>query len=296
MSACRQIGPKDGNTFPKSRMQKLGEKKKLQANEFSPTLLSGSRGFTLIELLVALAVLALLVVILMGIVDSASKLWRDNENRADSYREARAALNIMERDFRNALGGTNQNYFRLNTNAFPLLADAEKNTNYASAVFFLSAQPAAAQSSTQNKSDVCQVGYFVAYGKTSMSPAAQSESSLNIYRFFLSSDPAFQALTNALIVPFPGNLTPTDANVELLARNIKSLKIVGLDTNGLPYVAGTNSALPPLVQIEITALNNDTAKKLRTKSDWTNSPSGLQTVIEQVQQSFTTRVRILNTK
>jgi prepilin-type N-terminal cleavage/methylation domain-containing protein len=250
--------------------------------------------FTLLELLVALAVLALLITVLMGLVDSAAKLWRESEARVDAYREARAALNVMQRDLRNAVATTNQNFFRLNTDAYAQLADAEKNTNYASAVFFLSAQPANAQASGQNRSDVCQVGYFLAYGKTSMSPAAQTEQTMNLYRYFLSSDPTFQAFTNTNSPPFNANLTPTDLNVELLARNIKSIRLTARDTNGLPYVAGTNSALPPLVEIEMIALNQDAAGKLRTKSDWTNSTGNLQRITEQAQQTFQTRVRVPN--
>ncbi|MFV0415202.1 MAG: type II secretion system protein, partial [Chthoniobacterales bacterium] len=58
---------------------------------FSPRTLS-RRGFTILELLVAITILSVLVVLLLSMLDNTTKLWRTNENRVESYREARAAL------------------------------------------------------------------------------------------------------------------------------------------------------------------------------------------------------------
>ncbi len=253
------------------------------------------QAFTLIELLVAMAVLALLVVLLMGIVESASKLWRDSESRVDSYREARAAVSIMSRDLRNSLAGANVNNVRLGTNAFALLSDAEKNTNTAGAIFFLSSQARNAQQSGANKSDICQVGYFLAYGKTSMIPGPGSEASMNLYRFFLSSDATFSRLTNSPSAPFMTGLTPTDPNVELLARNIKSLRIQALDEKGSSYTPTASCATSPIVEINITALNRNVAAKLRSRTDWTNTQGAIGEEIMRNQQDFSTRVRLVNT-
>jgi len=270
----------------------------MQESHPSPSAKSAvknSPAFTMLELLVAMAVFSLLIVLLLGMVDGATKLWRGTENRVEAYREARAALGIISRDLRNALAGTNTNYILINTPAFDLLSDAEKNTNSAGAIFFLSAQPPGAQASS-NKSDVCQVGYFLAYGNTTMISGPLAESSMNLYRYFLSSDATFAKLTNGSLPVFRGSLTPTDADVELLARNIKSFRVSGLGTNGTAYTPTPNAPLPSLVQIEVTALNQETAKKLTTKTMWTHATGGLTNVVNQNQQTFTTRVRLPKTQ
>ena len=41
-------------------------------------------GFTLLEMLVSIVVLAIVVIAMMALVESATKLWRDNEGRTDA--------------------------------------------------------------------------------------------------------------------------------------------------------------------------------------------------------------------
>lgn len=279
----------------------LGVKRKFKTyhhpnpvNLVNPVQKFNLHAFTVLELLVAMTVFAILVVMLMGMVDSGTKLWRANENRVDSYREARAALGIISRDLSSALAGSNAGHFLINSDAYPLLSNAEKNTNSAGALFFLSAQPAGAQEPGANKSDVCQVGYFLAYGNTSMVPSGQGESSMNLYRYFLSSDATFALLTNSPV--FPSGLTPTDPRVELLARNIQQFRIQALGTNGSPHLPTAAAPLPPVVQVEIVALNQETAKKLIGKSQWTAPAGNLSNVIAGNEQTFTTRIRLPRTR
>ena len=54
-----------------------------------------SGAFTLLELLVSTAVLALLVVILAGIVNQASSVWRRTTAKAEQFREVRAGFEAM---------------------------------------------------------------------------------------------------------------------------------------------------------------------------------------------------------
>ncbi|MEI6071598.1 MAG: prepilin-type N-terminal cleavage/methylation domain-containing protein [Verrucomicrobiae bacterium] len=247
--------------------------------------------FTLLELLVAMVVFALLLVMLLGMVDTSAKLWRDGEGRVDSYREARAALGVMSRDLGNLVATTNTGQFLLKSNAHQLVpAIAGITTN--SAVFFLSALPAGAQDPASNRSDVCQVGYFLAFGKSSGASNAPVNT-MNIYRYLLSSDPAFHRLTNPSPPLFPGDLaTAGDPRVELLARNITSLTLIAYTAtnNSLTNFDSTNTPIPDLVEIRISAVNQDTAKKLGgNMADWTdpNSPA-----IRAAVQSFSTRIKI----
>ena len=110
-------------------------------------------------MLVSLVVLALLVFAMTALVESVTRLWRDSEGRIDACREARAAFAIMARDLRNAVVSSNVISIRFN------LQSGAAGTNYGSNVFFLASLPSAAQD-TNSKSDVCEIGYFLALDRT----------------------------------------------------------------------------------------------------------------------------------
>ena len=260
--------------------------------------------FTIIELLVAMAVMSVLLVLLLNMVDSATKLWRENENRVDAYREARAALGIMSRDLRNALtGATNTNQFLVNSTAFPKVpSSAYTNADTASSIFFLSALPKSAQerypNGDYNKSDVCRVGYFMAFGKSS-SATNSPINTMNIYRFISSSDDTFATLQAVgSSSPFTNNLNITsDKNVELLARNVTrfTAKAYTLTNNALVnFVASTGTPMPDVVELSISAINQDTGKKLGGSfSDWTSTNSATYTnLVGRAEQTFTTRINL----
>ena len=242
--------------------------------------------FTLLELLVSMAVLAVLAVVLLAIVESGTTLWRKSENRVDAYREVRAALGIIARDFQNALAPSSTNYFLFNSHgAFARLpSGAQADAGRAGAVFFLSALPASGQP-PGSKSDVCEVGYFVAFSRT----FASTNETLNLNRFFRSSDSTFSNLV------FSNNFNDAAIGAEgeeLLARNIRSFRVTPfVVTNGVPstnFTASTNAPLPDLLEIAITAVNQDAAKRFPSSADWTspNAPPG----IAQEEQTFAIRV------
>ena len=259
--------------------------------------------FSLIELMVAMAVMSLLLVLLLNMVDSGTKLWRVNENRVDSYREARAALGIIARDLQNALTATNNpNQFALNSSSVfsKLPSEAVTDTNLAAGFFFLTALPLSAQEAS-NKSDVCQVGYFMGFGKSS-SASNSPINTMNIYRYILSSDETFQALQSASGgSPFTNTLSTLGSKVELLARNVtrftaRAFTVTSNNTLS-DFAASTNTPLPDLVEVSITAINQEAGKKLgNTSADfsaWTSTNSPLYSnVVSPVEQTFTTRVKL----
>lgn len=271
--------------------QKLEFKKKFRT--FKPNSVHSvdsvkNSAFSLIELLVAMAVLSLLVVMMLGLVDSAAKLWRDSENRVDAYREARAALSIMSRDLRNALATTNTNLFLLNNDgAFAKApASAETNADRAGAAFFLSALPVNAQETGKNRSDICEVGYFLGFERLT----GATNQTLNLYRFFMSSDDTFTRLgvnSNFVNVPLVGDSS------ELLARNVREFKVTPYALSNNAFVAftpTTNKPMPDMVELSVTAVNQDAAKRFTNRTDWTslNPPASLT----NAQQTFTTRIRL----
>ncbi|HEY5791668.1 MAG TPA: prepilin-type N-terminal cleavage/methylation domain-containing protein [Chthoniobacterales bacterium] len=234
------------------------------------------RAFTLLELLVAVSLLAILVVMLMSMVDNATKLWRVNESRVESYREARAALNLMMNDLKSLYASTNANLFQTNA-ASPFLAVPGGGQ-----LFFIAALPASAQDSG-SRSDLCEVGYFLKYGQSGLNP---DEKNFSLYRYFRESNQTFTNLVNN-----SGFFTHSTANVELLARNIPNFQVryYTVSTNGAvsPWTAVSSNALPSFVELQITAFNNQTAKRFNSKEDWTNAAS--QTYRES-SRVFTARI------
>lgn len=255
--------------------------------------------FTVLELLVAMTLMAMLLVLLLNMVDGGVRLWRVNESRADACREARAALGIMTRDLQNALASPHSdNQFLLNATAWTNLGSIENlvsDSNQGAALFFLAALPTKTQDSSSNKSDVCQVGYFMAYGKSSCA-SNTPVNTMNIYRFILSSDPTFCRLANPSPL-FPADLSTSDQTVELLARNVTrfNARAYTVTNDSLAgFTASPATPLPDLVEISISAINQESGQKLgHTLSGWTATNDTLYTnIVPQVEQTFTTRIQL----
>lgn len=234
--------------------------------------------FSLIELLVAMAVLSLLVVLLMGMVDSATTLWRENENRVDAYREARAALNIIASDLRALHPTGNPAHFAANLPGLP-----EDN------VVFLAALPASAQEAG-NKSDLCVVGFYVEDGpKTPVFPTG--EQTRNLYRVGLDSNPTFQLLTTGggTGVFDIGELLAAE---EILASNIASIRITPYqitETGALAsFTQSPTNSVPHLIEVELVAVSSEFATRFPNPAQWTTDNPAFQAN----SRTFTTRVPI----
>jgi prepilin-type N-terminal cleavage/methylation domain-containing protein len=236
------------------------------------------RAFTLIEMLVSMMVLAVLGVAMVSLVESAVDLWRDNEVRTDACREARAALTVMTRDLRNAVTGTNVNFMKFN------LQSGAAGTNYGSNVFFLTSLPPSAQEGG-SKSDVCEVGFFLAFDRT----AASSNRTLNLYRYFRSSN---QTFSNMLSGSLFTNVTIGAAGEELLARNLVGMKITPVSSSGggwVPFVPTPSTPLPAIIEITLVTIGHDAAQKVEDLDRRTDTNLLL---MKQAVQSFTTRVNV----
>jgi prepilin-type N-terminal cleavage/methylation domain-containing protein len=241
-----------------------------------------ARAFSLLELLVAMVVLSVLIVLMLNMVDNATKLWRQTENSVDAYREARAAIGTMARDFQFATVGTNYSWIKFNLNS------GAANTSFGSNAFFLTALPSNAQRQ-DSRSDICEVGYFLALDRT----AASTNRTLNLYRYFRSSDQTYSNLQAS--TPFTAVATGATGE-EIVARNIVGLSITPVSTNAVGawtagYTPTTNAPLPQMVEISLTAINQDLARKLQSTADWSDTNSAL---MKQATQTFTTRVFLQN--
>ena len=234
----------------------------------------GKNAFTLLEMLVSMVILALLVITMTTLVDSTARLWRSSEGRTDACREARAALIVLARDLRNAVAGTNLMRFNLQAGA--------ANTTYGSNVFFLASLPPSAQG-TNSKSDVCEVGYFLALDRT---PASTNQT-LNLYRYFRDSNQTFSNLAAGTLF---ANIATGEAGEELLARNVVGMTIKPVSANSgdwTDFAPSSNAPLPAVIEVTVTAIGQETAKKLENSANWTDTNSPL---IKRAMQTLTTRI------
>ena len=274
---------------PQLEINRNHKQKSLPASLIPPSILSKkSFAFSLLELLVAIAVLCILLVILLNIVQGASNLWRTSENKVEAYREGRAALQVISSDLRHALASTNTNFFRRDISSYP------NSTNVA----FLATLPLSSQE-TNSLSDVCTVGYFLAYDNKSPVSGITGRQSYNLYRYFVESNETFAKLSDssgpADVLDFDPSRQP-----EILARNVVGFKATYFITNGPgSFTTWTQSAatpMPDIVEIQLTAVNNERTMRFGARGasgEWdafsgnTNSPDYLKNT-----KTFTTRINI----
>lgn len=257
-----------------------------------------SSAFTLLELMVSMAVLSLIIVLLLSIVDNATTMWRQSENRVDAYREARAALNVIANDLASIYRSSNTNFFRLDDPS--IVIDAPPPASLDDPLFFLTALPTGAQDPDSNKSYICAVGYFLGYNSTSLSGNSK-EKSLNLYRYFKSSDNTYEVLTNSSPSLVTKKLTTGRTGEEVLAKNVTHFNVkaftfsetLPLATPELvPFVQSPATPIPDMIEISLGAISNDSAKKLTSLTDWTDSNSPL---IKENLRTFTKRVVLRST-
>jgi type II secretory pathway pseudopilin PulG len=129
--------------------------------------------FTLAELLVAIAITIVLVGILLRVFAATTAQWQSADQRIDTFRDARAALEFMKRD----LG-------RANTNgSSKMLALADFVSDFAREAYAITPIP------NTGKSDLCTAGYYCAYD-----PIAKAYS---LKRLFKNSDATFTSLATS---------------------------------------------------------------------------------------------------
>ena len=250
---------------------------------------SVKKAFSLLEILVAISVLSILLVVLLNIVHGSTTLWRTAENRAEAYRESRAAIQVVSADLRNLLPSTNSAHFITN------LPGSDASTRPNSQIGFLTTIPVTAQN-TNNKSDLCAVAYFLAYANKAPVAGNQGPQSYNLYRYFIESNETFANLQQN--APF-SDVNPANTHCEILARNILDFQITPLtaSTNGFTnWTHSPSTPTPDLVELKIVGLNNERSHRFNARNDqpaWdtlrgdTNASDYLKNT-----KTFTTRVKL----
>jgi type II secretory pathway pseudopilin PulG len=254
--------------------------------------------FTLVELLIAVSVLSLLAGLMFAVLNATSILWQTTEKGMSSFREARAALSVMSREISASYQepGRRLQMMVINPNDSVVQQPQEtaRDHPWGSRIFLLSTLSSRAQTPGANRSDVCAVGYYLAFtrDRTAFSPIATGagSSSYKLFRHLRSSDEVFTTM-NSSLDPRSLFLPSTAPNEdEVLASNVTRFEIrvfaknvdassgamLGLREFDLEAGSWPTTEKPGLMEIALTALNDGTAAKLTTKADWENHSSPLQ--------------------
>ena len=260
--------------------------------------------FTLAELLISITILVGLVLLLSQVLSAARALWQDSEARTDTFRDARAALELMTRELSLA---------QVNDRA-PVLS--------LSNVYTHNDDPTAGPTNNQQiyaivpiknaeKTDLCAVGYYCNWNALKRAYVLRRHllpSDANYTRLQVAGLPASTAAPSAIYTRSGADPAASPAKDEDVAAYIWDLKIVPFETNptpGGPPVANTTypvtyyATLPQYLNISFKALSPQAGRQLTGQitdpSAWFATTSSIY--LDQIRprlQTFSTRVRFQN--
>jgi type II secretory pathway pseudopilin PulG len=275
-------------------------------------------GFTLVELLIATGITVLIVVTLGWMLGSLMGSASHATARVDAFRDARAALQMIERDLRNLVRTQWSPDPFTNPTPAPCAASAISTTRVTlpAAYFALKdiyADPATAGNHNQqlyaliaartsaSSGDVCAVGYY-----------CQWDTQLHAYtlrRFFRDSTATFavmQAAGGYAAYSALYNLSAPDAKNDVLAAYVWNFQITLYDANGNRYTtypcvcdqdAATPIMAPVAIEISFNAMSPQAAQAMMsvssTPNDWTDSTTqNYQRLIAPHAYQFQSRINL----
>lgn len=245
------------------------------------------RAFTLLELLVATTITALIVVLFGSIFTALSRTAARANQRVDAFREARAALHLMERDFSNVITArdlTNSGSTGI-TPYFVIDTDAAGNNGAAirqiEALVGVKNQPSAASgSTTPAPGDVCAVRYYALWDAT--------KRVYNLNRFFRESASTLSVISTLVKSSGYADIaslyqtagTGSQTVDETLAASAWALRVTAYDgsgnimnlvkdtsgtqTSGAPYTCDLKGAIPAprpaAIEISFKAISASAAR------------------------------------
>ena len=274
-------------------------------------------GFTLVEVLIAAAITVVIVVMLGLMLGSLMSSASHASQRVDAFRDARAALQVMERDLRN-LVRTQWNiqtspvptpvpvpvtrpaaYFALDkrwqdTANDPYSDPANGNPNRQ--MFGLIATKSSAPG------DMCAVGFYCRW-----------DTQLHAYtlrRFFLDATTTFNVFTSPAVTAAnyasDSDLYAPSVNDEVLAAYVWNLNITMRDAAGnvintYPYICDPNTvtptSLPAAIEISFNAMSPQAARTVTSVSsapaDWMDTTTqNYQRLVKPHAYEFRTRINL----
>ena len=244
------------------------------------------RAFTLAELMIATGITAIIVVMLGTMLGSLLNTASRANQRIDAFRDARAALQMIGRDFSNLVPT------QWNIQTSPVPTPTPGPITRPAAYFALEniyTDPAVgnqqiyglvavkpAGSPTSSLGDVCAVGYYCRW----------EGNRYTLRRFFRDSAHTFGVLQNAASYAADSDLydlNAADARYDVIAAYVWNFKVAIYDASGnlqttYPYIcdqsATTPTLLPVAIEISFNAMSPQAARTVMSVSsspaDWTN--------------------------
>jgi len=243
-----------------------------------------------------MVILSMLLMMMVVVLDQTSNAWNNAERKSGALREARSALLIMARDFRAMAHNNSGSTILFNPSANEVeIAEPVAPMTTNDRIFFLSLQSDSAQT-TADASDLCMVGYYLAYTVDGNAPG--SGSSYKLYRHYQTSSHTVPHMVTLAHTPAGQSwATASYTTDEMLAKNIIDLQVDLFRRNETGRLELLEAGMdwptdetPALVQISFKALGEHGARALSSQTDWHND-SPLLHVITQNSQPFTTRIR-----
>ena len=263
----------------------------------------GARGFTLVEMLVAIAIVAILGLILASIADTAGQIFLQQQGQNQYRMQARAVLNYIGRDLRNASLAANQAYCVSNGKpTLEFLINAPNVTyNYPNNIFWQA--PIATDGGSWG--NMAEVGYFVRWtgGEGDLCRYFVNPSTTNSQGAIISNpDYLIYTIPSGQWIPTSGSgTTPNPGSADAVApsdntgnppHHYKGLflqNVLGLwvqaytaagvlintsttptyNSSGSPYNASTTPvthSLPAYVVVSIAVLDAPTTQRLKQMS------------------------------
>ncbi len=243
--------------------------------------------FTLVELLIATGITVAMVLMLGLMLGSLMGSASHTTARVDAFRDARAALQMIERDLRNLVrtqwspdpfSNPTPTPGTVRALTLPAAYFAVKNIYNDPADGNQQLYALVAAKTTGASGDVCAVGYY-----------CQWDNQLNTYslrRFFRDSTATFAAMQSAgsyAAYSALYDLSAPDAKSDVLAAYVWNFKVTPYDANGAiigtsqdPYIcdpsATTPKPLPAAIEISFNAMSPQAARTVMSVSsspnDW----------------------------
>jgi uncharacterized protein (TIGR02599 family) len=261
---------------------------------FSRSSIAQNRAFTILELLVGAAIFVLLLALLLGVISQTGSLWQRARNDAESFQSARFAFNLITRtlsqatlmpygDYDNPASPTR--YLRKSDLHFVIAPPPGTNFGQGNSVFF-QAKLGDSPEATGLGDLLNAVGYYVTYGKNPKLPAFLTAFDRNRFRlmqylqpseslkvFETSDDSWFTndlavhsevVADNIILLLFWPRLAesedPTGSNLTTTYRYDSRANATA---NPQPITANQQ---PPLVQVTLVAIDENTADRLDDSS------------------------------
>jgi type II secretory pathway pseudopilin PulG len=247
------------------------------------------RGFTLVELLIATGITVAMVLMLGWMLGSLMRGASHTTTRVDAFRDARAALQMIERDLRNLVRTQwNPDPF---TNPTPTPGTVQPVTRPA-AYFALDnlytdtatgnqqLYALVADQTTPSSGDVCAVGYYCRWD--------DQVHAYSLRRFFRNSSDTFTIIQGAGSYAADSILYAPGVSDAVLAAYVWNLKITMYNTAGAvintyPYICDPNATtpnpLPAAIEISFNAMSPQAARAVMSvtsdPSVWINMDPNL---------------------